>query len=256
MKKLQKLTDWHKVKFIVLSAHILTAIGVVFWFDPIWLTIGLIVSFILYGYGGSIGYHRIWTHKAIDVSSFVKYSTLATGTIIGIGSLIGWAGQHRQHHAFSDVSKELDPYWAHDDYSFKGTIKAWVETPRAVGFKANMVKDLLRDKFIKFQHTHYYKLYWGWLLLLFIIDPLFGFYLGALPSFVAYSLAQVSGVLGHRIGKRTYNTPDKSCDSHALNIFTLGEAYQNTHHKYPTNHKLGKYDICGMFINTFLIKNK
>ena len=38
---------------------------------------------------------------------------------------------------------------------------------------------------------------------------------------------------------------DNSINSHVMNIFTLGESYQNTHHYEPTRLVCGRYDMLG-----------
>lgn len=251
------MSAWAKAKLLILAMHIFALLGLVFCFDLTWFIVSLFVWVIYYGYGFSIGFHRLWSHKAFLTTPFVKYSTLIVGTLAGCGSIVGWVGQHRQHHAYSDVSKQLDPYWAHDDYSFLGTVKAWIETPRSVNFGVHLVKDLFRDKWAKFTHNHYYKIFFSWCLLLIIIHPMAFIYICAIPSMLCYSSAQISGVLGHRIGKSVYDVGDKSKDSHWLNILSFGEAYQNTHHKYPSSYRLGKYDLSAFFIEKlFLVKSK
>lgn len=248
------MSAWAKAKLLILGMHICAVSGLIFAFDFTWLLVSLCAWVVFYGYGFSIGFHRLWSHKAFPASPLVKYTTLLTGTLAGCGSVVGWVGQHRQHHAYSDVSKELDPYWAHDDYSFAGTVRAWVETPRSVNFGVHLVKDLFRDKWAKFTHNHYYKIFFFWAIALTVISPMTFIYLCAIPSALCYSSAQISGVLGHRIGKSIYDVGDRSKDSHWLNILSFGEAYQNTHHKYPSSHRLGKYDLSAFVIENFLTK--
>lgn len=248
------MSAWAKIKLLILAMHICAVLGLIFAFDFTWLLISLSAWVVFYGYGFSIGFHRLWAHKAFAASPLVRYTTLLTGTLAGCGSVVGWVGQHRQHHAYSDVSRELDPYWAHDDYSFKGTVKAWIETPRPVNFGVHLVKDLFRDKWARFTHNHYYKIFFVWVAVLIVISPTAFVYLCAIPSTLCYSSAQISGVLGHRIGKSVYDVGDKSKDSHWLNILSFGEAYQNTHHRYPSAYRLGKYDFIGIILGKLWLK--
>ena len=248
-----KISLWLQIKLLQLSVHIAAVVGLVYLFDPIWLIATFVSWLVMYFYGGSIGVHRLWTHKAFETSSFVRYSTLAAATIAGLGSVIGWAGQHRMHHANSDVSIETDPYWAHD-YTVWGTFKAWVMVPRSVHFRFSTVKDLAEDKWVMFTHNYYLQIIVAWVTLLLLIDPKVALYCWAIPSALGYSASQVTSVWGHRKGFHMHDTDDLSVDNHWRNIFSLGESYQNTHHKYPTQIIMGKYDLSGYIIDKFLKK--
>ena len=89
---------------------------------------------------------------------------------------------------------------------------------------------------------------------LLIISPMAFIYLGAMPMVLAYTSAQISGVLGHRIGKAEHDIGDRSKDCHWLSLLCFGETYQNVHHKYPAQHNLGICDMSGLIIDKLLIK--
>lgn len=250
-----KVSAWTKIKFLQLFIHVLAFIGCIFYWDIYWFICAIVSWFFIYLIGATIGYHRLYAHKSFTSNKFIKYITLFMGTIMGVGSVIGWVGQHRQHHAYSDVSKNLDPYWAHDDYSFLGTIKSWAICPRPINFKIKMVRDLIQDPEILFFHTWYFSIIFLWMTFLFCINIKALIFLFALPSVGCYISGQLSGVFGHRIGKQIYKeTNDHSKDCHWVNIFSLGEGYQNTHHRYPNKIVMGKYDLSGYIIERFLAK--
>lgn len=250
-----KLNAWAKVKLFQLFVHIVAIVGLIMLWEPTWLLLSIVCWLLMYLLGGTIGVHRYWSHRSFEASKLFKYLTLILGTMMGLGSVLGWVGQHRLHHANSDESEQKDPYWAHNDYSIIGTIRAWVMTPNPINFELRMVKDLIRDKYVWFAHEHYFKLLATWIILLALINPMLALYCWFIPSVMCYVSAQVSGVFGHRFGTVTYeDTKDNSKDCHWLNIFSLGEGYQNTHHKYPNQIVMGKYDIAGLLINMFIPK--
>lgn len=250
-----KLSLWAQVKLFQLIVHIVAIVGGVLYWDPLWFLASIGCWFVMYLFGGSIGAHRLWSHRSFETTDFVRYATLALGTMMGLGSVLGWVGQHRLHHAKSDSSIDEDPYWAHDDYSAWGTIKAWVMCPRSIGFRSRTVKDLMEDKWACFTHKYYFHLLAGWITLLALLDPMAALYCWFIPSVMCYVSAQVSGVFGHRFGTVKYtDTHDKSKDCHWLNFFSLGEGYQNTHHRYPNQIIMGKYDLSGYVIDRFLAK--
>jgi len=236
------MTLHKKVKLNILLANLLATFGIVFYFS--WWGIGIsFLMWVVYNIGVSGGFHRLFSHKQFKVGYAGKFFFLLTGSLAGIGSCISWVGQHRLHHASSDV-KGKDPYYPHD-----GIIKSWIFGPWDINISPLSVKDLLRDPWQLFFHNHYFKIQFAWILLLFAINPLLVLWIWALPSAGTFASLQVVGVLGHLIGKQDYDTKDKSLNSDFLNIFTFGESYQNTHHHKPMQLILGKYDIIGKIIN-------
>lgn len=236
-----------KVKLNILIANILAAIGLIFYFS--WWGLGIAtITWLIFNLGVSGGFHRLFAHRQFKTGPIGKWLFLTAGTLAGIGSCISWVGQHRLHHKSSDV-KGKDPYYPHD-----GIIRSWVFGPWNINISALSVKDLLRDPVQMFFHTHYFKIQLAWIVLLAIINPVLVFWMWALPAAGTFFSLQVVGVLGHIVGKQEYDTLDQSLNSHALNIFTFGESYQNTHHWNSTQLILGKYDIIGKLINKVYIK--
>ena len=223
-----------------------------FAFDASMLGASVLCWFFIYLFGGSIGYHRIWSHRSCKVSPFVKYASMWVGMLMGQGAVFSWAGQHRMHHCYSDVSLEKDPYWAHCQTKW-GTFKTWFLSPHPIPYELRMVKDMVGDKWVRFTHQHYYKLMFGWIAGLTALDPMFALYGFFIPSVLCYVSAQVTGVFGHKVGVVNYEgTNDHSKDSHWLNVFTLGESYQNFHHRFPTRIVMGRYDLSGYIVSRFL----
>ena len=250
-----RISEWAKVKTFQLFVHLIALLGAIFYWNIKLFCASIVCWFVMYLFGGSIGAHRLWSHKSFETTAFIKYATLILGTMMGLGSVLGWVGQHRLHHANSDKSIKDDPYWSHNDYSILGTIKSWVMSPHSLGFKVRTVKDLMQDKWVCFTHKYYFQLLFAWIGLLTLISPMIALYCWFIPSVFCYVSAQVSGVFGHRFGKTIYaETNDQSKDCHWLNIFSLGEGYQNTHHRYPNKIIMGKYDLAGFIIDRFLIK--
>ena len=249
-----RLTAWEKMKLFQLVVHVVAAGGIAFAFDASWLLASIACWFFIYLFGGTIGYHRIWSHRSFQPSNFVRYGSMWVGMLMGQGAVFSWVGQHRMHHRYSDISRDKDPYWAHCDTAL-GTLKTWFLSPHPINYELNMVKDLVRDKWVRFTHEHYYKIMFSWIAALVCVSPKVALYCWFIPSVMCYVSAQVTGVFGHKIGVLHYpDTHDHSRDSHWLNIFTLGESYQNFHHKYPTRVVMGKYDLSGWVIEKFLAR--
>jgi fatty-acid desaturase len=231
-----------KVKLNILAANVVAVVGVAFFFS--WWGLGLaFITWLLFNLGVSGGFHRLFSHKQYKVSRPFAFTLLMLGSLAGIGSCVSWVGQHRRHHAFSDV-KGKDPYYPHD-----GLIRAWVFGPWNINIPPLSVKDLLKDKTQMFFHHNYFKIQMLWVALLFAVNPVLVFWLWALPSAGTFFSLQVVGVLGHIIGKQEFDTHDSSLNSHVLNLFTFGESYQNSHHHNASQLVLGKYDVMGKFLD-------
>ena len=65
------------------------------------------------GFGVTVGFHRLLTHRSFKTKSWVKYTLATAGSMALEGSVISWVADHRRHHAFSD--QEGDPHSPHVD---------------------------------------------------------------------------------------------------------------------------------------------
>ena len=70
------------------------------------------------GFGISLGYHRLHTHRGFKTSKAFEYFLAVCGTLTLEGGPIFWVATHRQHHQLSD--HDGDPhsprdggFWAH-----------------------------------------------------------------------------------------------------------------------------------------------
>lgn len=238
---------YQKIKLLLLTTNVIAITGIVFYFS--WWGLGLaLIVWTIFNFGVSAGFHRLFAHRSYHTNSLIEILLLVSGTLSSIGSSISWVGQHRQHHAFSDT-KEKDPYYPHDNW-----IKAWIFGPWATPFSPMMVKDLLRNKTHKWIHDNYFKIIFSYVVLLMIINPVLVIWMWALPGAMTFFSLQVTGVLGHMVGYRDYDTNDDSRNNHILNIFTFGESYQNTHHQNQKQIVIGPCDLVGYTIKYIFSK--
>ena len=71
----------------------------------------LLALYLLSGFGITVGFHRLLTHRAFETYRPVKYLFAVLGTFAVQGPVIGWVADHRRHHAFTDA--EGDPHSPH-----------------------------------------------------------------------------------------------------------------------------------------------
>jgi stearoyl-CoA desaturase (delta-9 desaturase) len=236
-----------KVKLTLLTTNILALIALLFFFSW-WGFITSIGMFVVYSFGVSGGFHRLFAHRAFETNTFGKWFFLISGTLASVGSSISWVGQHRLHHAKADIKGE-DPYYAHGNI-----LGYWIFGPWAIANSPLIIKDLLRDPVHKWMHNNYFKIVIAWVVLLFLLNPVLVFWVWAIPSAATFFSLQIVGGLGHIVGYRDFETNDLSKNNHWLNLITLGESYQNTHHNDPRTLVMGRLDIIGWTIKYIFAK--
>src|SRR5688500_19141551 len=108
--------NWVTAVFMVLF-HV--AAVAAFWFFS-WTNVltAVVLHWFAVGFGISLGYHRLHTHRGYKTSKAFEYFLAICGTLTLEGGPIFWVATHRIHHQHSD--QEGDPHtpregtgWAH-----------------------------------------------------------------------------------------------------------------------------------------------
>ncbi len=236
---------------VALGYFVADSIGKPFPWFPVVLTAALIVIF---GHGITIGFHRLFTHKAFVAKRPLKIFLAVLGTMAFQGSVIGWVADHRRHHRWADrpgdphspVYKEqralagLGGFWhAHAGWCF--TIKRTSREHYAADLLAD--RDLVRvDQFFLplalLTFAIPFTLGWLWT----------GTLEGAWIAFVCAGFVRVGISLNftwcvnsvcHIFGKRPFASKDESTNFAPLAPFTMGEAWHNNHHAFPRSARHG-----------------
>ena len=96
------------IPFVGFLASILFLWGsLVTWRD---LTI-LVVGYLLTCLGISIGFHRLFTHRAYETFRPIRYGLAVLGSMAVQGPILDWVADHRKHHAHTD--QDGDPHSPH-----------------------------------------------------------------------------------------------------------------------------------------------
>lgn len=245
----------HKVKLITISQHIIAVAGLIYYgFNLASLLTVLFLYFVYFGLGVSGGYHKMISHRSFKTTRLKKYLLLYIGAFSGLGSSVAWSLSHRLHHAFSDQGIDKDPYYPQG--GFFPALVAWWVVPRNVPYNPLIIRDLLTDPDQRFLHEHYFKILGTFVLILALINPWLVVFAWAWPNVLGYHAIQAVGVISHTFGSRPYDNKDNSRDNIVVGVLAFGEGFQNTHHKYPGQHRLHKYDIVGWFLERFIIKKE
>jgi stearoyl-CoA desaturase (delta-9 desaturase) len=220
--------------------------------------------YVLTGLGIGVGYHRLLTHRAFETTRGLRYMWAILGSLALEGSVLPWVAHHRQHHVFSDASG--DP---HSPHGHGGTLRGlahahlgWVLFGERQLDRDRYLGDLKKDRGM----TLISDLFPLFAVLTFLIPGALGLAIsgswwGALTGFVWGGLVRVFFLhhvtfainsICHFMGRRRFATDDQSRNVFWLALPSLGEAWHNNHHAFPTSARHGlrrrEVDIAGLVI--------
>ena len=202
--------------------------------------------------GITVGFHRLLTHRSFKTSPALRGIFAGLGSAAIEGPVISWVADHRKHHAFAD--EEGDPHSPHVGHGdgiwgqFKGFFHAhvgWLFIHTQRGNKKRFAPDLIEDPVVSFVDRTF--IYWalaslavpfflGWLIGGTIGAALTGLlWGGAVRVFVLHHVTYSINSLCHMFGKRDFETTDESRNLAWLALPSMGEAWHNSHHAFPTS---------------------
>lgn len=219
----------------------------------------LIVFVLMYfatGFGITIGFHRMLTHRSFETSRPVKALFAILGSAAIEGPVVSWVADHRKHHAFTD--REGDPHSPHVDHGhgLKGSLKGlfhahvgwlFVHTQRAA--KDRYARDLIDDPVISWVNRTFFL----WVALGLLVPFLLGWAIGgsidrawtgllwggAVRMLVLHHVTYSINSLCHVFGSRRFATDDHSRNLAWLAPLAMGENFHNNHHAFPTSARHG-----------------
>lgn len=191
------------------------------------------------GFGISLGYHRLASHRSFQVPKALEYFFILCGTLAGQGSVKGWVGYHRMHHLYVDSLK--DPHdstqgfwWSHIN---------WVlhENP-SHGKLANFTKDIANDPFYEFCHQHYLTLQIALAVLLYGLGGMPFLVWGTFVRlFVGFHTTFFVNSVCHTFGYRNFDLSDRSTNCWWVALLSFGEGWHNNHHAAQSSAKFSKH---------------
>jgi stearoyl-CoA desaturase (Delta-9 desaturase) len=218
--------------------------------------VALAVTYLLTGVGVTVGFHRLLTHRSFKTSSAMRALLAALGSAAVEGPVIEWVANHRKHHRFSDQSG--DPHSPHVDHGdgLRGALRGlfhahvgWIFRGEAMADEERYAKDLLSDPVVRFVDRTF--LLWVLAGLAFpfgvgvaltgsIVGGLTGLlWGGAVRLFLLHHATFSINSLCHFFGRQRFATGDESRNLLWLALPTLGEAWHNNHHAFPTSARHG-----------------
>jgi stearoyl-CoA desaturase (delta-9 desaturase) len=214
------------------------------------------VFYVLTGFGVTVGFHRLFTHRSFKTGRTLRFALGALGSAAIEGPLIEWVSNHRKHHQHSDQTE--DPHSPHNHGSgmvgaLRGLAHAhvgWILAGDATSAPEIYAKDLLADPVASAVD----RLFLFWLLAGLALPFALGAALtgtiqgaltallwgGAVRIFLLHHATFSINSLCHFFGRRPYRTGDESRNLAWLALPTFGEAWHNNHHAFPTAARHGQ----------------
>jgi stearoyl-CoA desaturase (delta-9 desaturase) len=252
-----KLQRRHFILFDILPfLGTLVALGLLFYRPVGWLDLGLFFGmWLLTGLGLTVGYHRLFTHRAFATSTPVSCMLIVMGSMAGRGPMLSWVAMHRRHHELSDYDGDLHSPNLHGDTMIgrlRGFLHAhltWMiehDYPNVTHY----VPDLMAERTLVAVNRYYY----GWVLLGLLVPAVIGGLVtqsvwGAVAGFlwggvvrmfvVEQSMSAINSLM-HSFGARPYRTRDDNSRNLGIMAWLAwGEGWHNNHHAFPYSAAFG-----------------
>jgi stearoyl-CoA desaturase (delta-9 desaturase) len=220
------------------------------------------IVYMLTGLGVTVGFHRHLTHRSFKTGRVLRGILAALGSAAIEGPVISWVADHRKHHAYSD--DQGDPHSPHVGHGggLRGTLRGlahahvgWLFLHTERGSKQRYAPDLLEDPVIAFVDRTFFV----WVALGLAVPFGLGVALGGtvvagltgllwgggVRIFLLHHVTYSINSLCHVFGRQAFTTKDESRNLGWLALPTLGEAWHNNHHAFPTSaaHGLGRLQV-------------
>jgi stearoyl-CoA desaturase (Delta-9 desaturase) len=220
------------------------------------------IMYVLSAIGVTVGFHRLFTHRSFKTTPAVRATLAILGSVAVEGPVIAWVADHRKHHAFSD--QPGDPHSPHVEHGdgLRGALKGlghahlgWLFIHTDRGRKTRYAPDLIADPVVKKVNDTFVlwvavglvvPFFLGWAIGGTVFAGVTGMLWGGFVRLlVLHHVTYSINSLCHFFGRKPFQTGDESRNLAWLAPLSLGEAWHNAHHAFPTSHRhgLGKGEI-------------
>jgi stearoyl-CoA desaturase (Delta-9 desaturase) len=248
----------------VFAPLLLLAVSVPVLWGRLLNTTDLLIAAVLYlftGFGVTLGYHRLLTHRAFATHRPIERTLALAGAMSLQGSPADWVADHRKHHAHTD--REGDPHSPHAGAgagvggALHGLWHAhvgWLWRNQGQAETRRYAPELIEDRWMTFLHKRYYLVALLSLLVPFGLGAvLTGTWTGALAGLVWGGLVRIAVLhhitwsvnsVCHFFGRRRFELDDHSTNVAWLALPSLGEAWHHNHHAFSRSafHGLSRWE--------------
>jgi stearoyl-CoA desaturase (Delta-9 desaturase) len=205
--------------------------------------------YVLTGLGVTVGYHRLFTHRAFAAKAPVRYTLAALGSMAVQGAIGDWVADHRKHHAFTD--RDGDPHSPHGHGDgLGGTLRGlwyahmgWLVDTQGAADKARFAPEIAEDRWLRAIDRWFPLLVGLGLAIPFALGWAIGGTLGAgltamlwgglVRVFFLHHVTWSINSVCHFAGRRRFATEDESTNVFWLALPSFGEAWHHNHHAFP-----------------------
>jgi stearoyl-CoA desaturase (delta-9 desaturase) len=215
-----------------------------------WTDLGLFALFyVVTGYGVTLGFHRLLTHRSFQTHRWVEYVLAITGSMAVQGPVMSWVADHRKHHAHTD--QEGDPHSPHGHGTgVRGAVAGlwyahmgWLFDRAGQAEHRRYAKDLYEDRGMRLIHSAFGL----WVLIGLAIPFAVGYAVdgtiggavtaaawgGAVRVFMLHHVTWSINSVCHFFGRRRFDVDDESTNVFWLAPLSFGESWHHNHHAFP-----------------------
>jgi stearoyl-CoA desaturase (delta-9 desaturase) len=208
------------------------------------------VMYVLSGFGVTVGFHRMLTHRAFATHAATRYVFAIFGSLSVQGPVIDWVADHRKHHAHAD--EEGDPHSPHVGHGagVRGALRGlwhahagWLWRTHGQARAHKYARELIEDKGMRAINRRFPLI----VLASLALPALIGFALtgelrGALTGliwggftriFLQHHVTWSVNSICHFFGRRRFDVEDHSTNVFWLALPSLGESWHHNHHAFP-----------------------
>jgi stearoyl-CoA desaturase (delta-9 desaturase) len=212
-----------------------------------------LVLWVITGLGITVGYHRLFTHRAFTAPAWLRAALAFCGALAGQGPVTSWAAIHRRHHELSDDVGDPHSPNLHGE-SFTGVVRGLLHAHYTWMIEhdypnvAHYAPDLLKDRAIRWVNRNYYAIavgglfatgligFFSWNVFAGISAILWGGFIRM--AFLGHTIWAINSLL-HRFGSKPFGTHDNSHNAGIVSLLTFGESWHNNHHAFPNSAQFG-----------------
>src|SRR5919199_3742280 len=213
--------------------------------------------YVLVGFGITIGFHRLLTHRSFEAPTAVRAALAVLGSMSVQGAVIHWVADHRKHHTFADEDGDPHSPHLHEGEGWRGVLKGmwhahtgWLFDREERASARRYARDLREDPGMRFV-DRFFPL---WVVLGLAIPFAAGLALsggelaagltamlwgGLVRIFVLHHATWSVNSICHIYGKRPFAIEDESRNNWAVAFVSLGEGWHHNHHAFPTSARHG-----------------